>query len=146
MKIYISASWKKRDEVRALADKLREHGHEVFDFTDKKCRNTPELPPEKFPEQFDPDKHNYQAYLERYEFRLTMRENYQAIKWADLIILLLPCGLDATADWALGVGMGKYTVIVGNPGAGVRCPTHLWADILVDSVEDAVQRLVPFNP
>jgi len=70
-----------------------------------------------------------------------MRENYQAIAWAELIILLLPCGLDATADWALGVGMGKQSIIVGNPGAGVCCPTHLWADVFSGSIDDVIQRL-----
>jgi len=141
MKIYISASWKKREEVRTLAEKLRELGHEVFDFTDHKCRNTPEIPPEKFPEQFDPEKHNYHYYLDRPEFRFAMSENYHAIAWADLIILLLPCGLDATADWALGVGMGKSSIIVGHPGVGVRCPTHLWADLFTESIDDVVQSL-----
>jgi hypothetical protein len=141
VKVYISASWKKREEVRTLANKLRKLGHEVFDFTDHKRRNAPEIPPEKFPEQFNPEKHNYHDYLDWPEFRFAMRENYQAIAWSDLIILLLPCGQDATADWALGVGMGKRSIIVGNPGAGVRCPTHLWADVFSESIDDVVQRL-----
>jgi hypothetical protein len=37
---------------------------EVYDFTDPQCRKTPEIPPEAFPEQFDPLKHQYRSYLE----------------------------------------------------------------------------------
>jgi len=132
MKIYISSSWKNRGQVRVMALDLREMGHEVYDFTDPACRKTPEIPPEKFPEQFNPLKHDYRQYLNRPEWRAAVSENREAIKWANLIILLLPCGIDATADWALGVGMGKVTVVVGHPVAGERSPVHLWAEKMFD--------------
>jgi hypothetical protein len=123
--------------VRLLATVLRDAGHEVYDFTDPRCRRTPELPPEKFPEQFDPDRHNYRDYLESQPaFRSAVEENRQAIEWCDLVILLLPCGIDATADWALGVGLGKQSVVVGYPPAGKRSPTHLWADALLDNTNE----------
>ena len=51
MKIYISSSWKNRERVRNYAMLLRKREHEVYDFTDKNCRETQEIPPEKFPEQ-----------------------------------------------------------------------------------------------
>lgn len=51
--------------------------------------------------------------------------------------MLLPCGIDATADWALGVGLGKFTVIVGHPGKGERSPCHLWADFFCDDINEA---------
>ncbi|ATW26955.1 hypothetical protein [Candidatus Formimonas warabiya] len=138
MRIYISASWKKRVLVRELAETLRAHNHEVFDFTDPECRRNHETPPEMFPEQFDPVKHIYSQYLNRKEWRNAVNENREAIKWADLIILLLPCGIDATADWALGIGMGKHSIIVGYPDKGDRSEVHLWADALLNSVEEVV--------
>ena len=60
MKFYISSSWKNRGRVRNLASRIRDFNHEVYDFTDPKCRKSPEIPPEKFPEEYDPDKHNYE--------------------------------------------------------------------------------------
>lgn len=39
-KIYIASTWKNFVRVRSLAAKLREEGHEVFDFTDP--HNRPE--------------------------------------------------------------------------------------------------------
>lgn len=136
MKIYISATWKNRLSVRKLAETLRLHGHEVFDFTDPDSRKTHEVPPEMFPEKFDPSKHIYKEYIDRNEWRNVVNENREAIKWADLIILLLPCGIDATADWALGVGMGKCSIIVGHPNSGERSEVHLWADDILNSVDD----------
>lgn len=136
MKIYLSASWKNRLLVRRLAETLRLDGHEVFDFTDPKGRRANEVPPELFPEKFDPSKHIYREFINRKEWRDAVNENREAIKWADLIILLLPCGIDATADWALGIGMGKRSVIVGHPARGESSEVHLWADAMLGSAED----------
>lgn len=141
MNIYISASWKLRHDVRSLADMLRNAGHEVYDFTDPKCRNTPEMPPEKYPEQFDPLCHNYRKYLDKDEWRAAMMCNKDALDWCDQCWLLLPCGLDATADWAYAVGRGKATVVIGDPPAGERSPTHLWADAMFPRVLQALEWL-----
>ncbi|ADY55851.1 hypothetical protein Sgly_1551 [Syntrophobotulus glycolicus DSM 8271] len=136
MNIYISASWKKRVIVRELAQTLRAHEHEVFDFTDPDCRKSYEAPPEMFPEKFNPERHNYREYLNRPEWKAAVDENREAIAQADLIILLLPCGIDATADWALGIGLGKRTIIVGHPHKGESSEVHLWADALLDGIDD----------
>jgi len=89
--VFIASSWKQRERVQALADALREIGLSVYDFTDPRCRKTPGIPPEKYPEKFDPT---------------------------------LPCGIDATADWAYAFAKGKETYIVGHPYAGERSPVH----------------------
>jgi len=136
LNIYISSSWKNRERVRDLADRLSQNGHNVYDFTNPKCRKTPEIPPERFPEQFDPDIHIYSQYIGRPEWKAAIDENRRAIEQADLIILLLPCGNDAHADWALGVGMGKHSIVVGHPCKGDRSPVHMWADAILDSPDD----------
>jgi len=56
-----------------------------------------------------------------------------------LVILLLPCGNDAHADWGLGVGMGKHSIVVGHPNKGDRSPVHMWADAILDSLDEAVE-------
>jgi len=107
-----------------------------YDFTNPKCRKTPEIPPERFPEQFDPDIHTYSQYIQRPEWKAAVDENRNAIGRSDLIILLLPCGNDAHADWALGVGMGKRSIVAGHPNKGDRSPVHMWADAILDSPDD----------
>lgn len=137
--IYISASWKQRDRVRALANRLRGEGHEVYDFTDPACRNTPEIPPERFPEQFDPERHNYREYLTAVpEWRAAIECNRAALMRCSAVVLLLPAGADSHADWAFAVGRGVASAVVGGPRAGERTPSHMWADALLDTDDAAV--------
>jgi hypothetical protein len=115
---------------------LRAAGQQVFDFTDPTCRRVPETPPEAYPESFDPARHRYGHYLDRPDWRAVVAENRAAIAWSDLVALLLPCGADAHADWALGVALGRRCVVIGHPLQGERSLVHLWADALYDSPEE----------
>jgi hypothetical protein len=133
LNVYIASSWKNRDRVRALAVDLRRHGLIVYDFTDPACRaGVPEIPPEAFPEAFDPQRHRYAAYLERPEWRSAVQCNRAALDRCDVVVLLLPCGADSHADWAYAVGKGKRSAVVHHPPAGERTPTHLWADAILE--------------
>lgn len=139
MNVYISSSWKQRERVRSLAIMLRSAGHTVYDFTDPACRNTPEIPPEAFPAQFDPSQHVYAQYITAQpEWRAAVECNRAALDRCDMVVLLLPCGNDAHADWAYAVGRGKRSVVVGHPNAGDRTPTHMWADAMFEYAVDAV--------
>lgn len=136
MNIYISSSWKNRDRVRKIAVSLRSIGHDVYDFTDPSCRTCPEIPPERFTELFDPEIHKYSEYIKIPEYMEAVNCNRKSIEWADLIILLLPCGNDSHADWALGVGMGKKSIVVGHPHKGERSPVHNWANMIVETEDE----------
>ena len=135
MLIYISSSWKNRDRVREMANNLLELGYEVYDFTNPQCRKTEEIPPERFPNEFDPGCQIYSTYIDIPEYRDAVMENKEAIDRSHFIILLLPCGNDAHADWAYGLGKGKETVVVGQPRKGERSPVHLWADAIINRDE-----------
>ena len=114
MNIYLSSSWKNRDRVRSLAIKLRAAGHTVYDFTDPSCRNTPEIPPERFPDQYDPAQHIYADYLSSVpEWRQAVECNRKALQNCDLVILMLPCGNDAHADAYYALGRGAPMIVCG---------------------------------
>jgi hypothetical protein len=138
--IYISSSWKNKDKVRHLAELLRKNFEEVsvYDFTDPRCRRCPEVPPETLGSKFDSTKETYKNYLANTPdfLRLAVMENRAAIAKSDLIILLLPCGLDAHADWAFGVGMDKRSIIHGELQDGERVGVHLWAHAASSSEEE----------
>ena len=135
MNVFIASSWKQRTRVRALAVSLRSAGHEVYDFTDPACREQPEIPPERFPDAFDPVHHVYREYIQAVpEWRGAIEGNRRALERCDLVVLLLPAGNDAHSDWAYAVGAGKRSLVVGHPNAGDRTPSHMWAsDGFVDS-------------
>jgi len=137
-KIYISSSWKNRELVREMAIRLRGDGHEVYDFTDPACRKASwEAPRESWPAPYDPAVHpSYSALLKHEGMRNSVMENQAALRWCDLVILLLPCGSDAHADWGYGVGQGKASIVVGAPRAGDTIFTHNWADAVLDNPDD----------
>ncbi len=143
MNIYISSSWKNRNSIRALAVALRTQGHTVYDFTDPASRQgVSEVPPERYPEQFDPTRHDYAAYLKAIpEWRAAIEQNRAALLRCDLCILLLPCGADSHADWGIAVGAGKRSIVVGHPKIGERTPSHLWAEAILSDVAAALQYL-----
>jgi hypothetical protein len=132
MNVYISSSWKNRDQVRELALALRDAGHKVYDFTDPKCR----------PEQFDPDRHDYCDYLKNSERRHEANCNKKSIHACDVVVLLLPAGDDAIAGAYYALGRGKRLIVCGHPVKGERSPTHLWADWIVEEQTDAVKAVV----
>ena len=145
MKIYISSSWKNHVAVRKMAERLRKDGHKVFDFTDATTRKVAECPPERQQEPFDPAAHkSYATYMKSekaaYMYAAVMN-NQEAIKWCDLVILLLPCGNDSHADWAYGVGLGKPSVVVGQPRKGEQSYTQLWADKILDNPDDVYNHI-----
>lgn len=143
MHIYISSSWKNRVRVRALAVALRELGHVAYDFTDPASRGEPELPPERFPQQFDPEQHDYSEYLNQSpEYRRAVEGNRRwLIEKCDLCLLLLPCGADSHADWGIAVGAGKRSIVIGHPPKGERTPSHLWAEVIFNDEATALDYL-----
>lgn len=138
--IYLSSSWKNRERVRALAIQLRELGHEVYDFTDPSCRKSPEIPPERFPKNWDPeDGQSYEAYLRATpEWKIAVNCNRDALMNVDLVVLLLPAGADAHADAYYGLGQGARLVVLGAHKAGDRTPTHLWAERFFETENDLI--------
>jgi hypothetical protein len=138
--VYISSSWKQRERVRKVAADLLAVGYEVYDFTNPVCRTTPEIPPERFPDLFDPAVHDYEDYLRAVpEWRAAVECNREALDRTSVVVLLLPCGLDAHADAFYALGRGARLIVVGSPLKGERVPTHLWADLLVATDEEVVQ-------
>ena len=147
LQVYISSSWKNRDRVRALAVTLRAAGHQPYDFTDPALRETLEIPPERFPELFDPARHDYRDYLRRTpEWKSAVDCNRRALERCDAVVLLLPCGLDAHADAFYGLGRGRPLAVVGHPLKGERVPTHLWADALLVGDADVLGWLATLSP
>ena len=139
--VYISSSWKCRADVRSLAERLRNNlGLRVYDFTDPKCRQVPEIPPEAYPRPFDPSEGMYRDYLHSVPaWKSAVEANRSAIQSSRAVLLILPCGSDAHADWAFGVGKGLRTAVVGQPNYGDRTPTHMWADSILNTQEEALQ-------
>lgn len=101
-KIYVASSWRNVEQPE-LVKFLREAGHEVYDF-----RNPPGGTGFAW-SQIDPcwqnwDANEYRAALEHPIAEAGFQSDMGAMRWADVCVLLLPCGRSAhlEAGWFAG--------------------------------------------
>lgn len=115
-KIYLASSWRNEQQPPAVAE-LRAAGHEVYDF-----RNPPGGIPNGFRwSELDPDWQFWSArqYIENLKKPLAQQgfhSDFDGMKWADIGVLLLPCGRSAHLELGWMAGAGKPTIIVTNDG------------------------------
>lgn len=105
MKIYVASSWR-NDYQPAVVAALRMAGNEVYDFRNPSPGNTGFAWSE-----IDPDWRNWTS--EEYKKALIhpvseagFKLDFDAMKWADACVMVLPCGRSANteAGWMKGAG------------------------------------------
>lgn len=135
-KIYVASSW--RNEVQSLAvEILRDLGHEVYDF-----KNPPHgeggFHWSEVMEHYDRD--NDRAPLEEYLASLYtdiaetgFASDFDAMKWADACVLVLPCGRSAHLEMGWMTGQRKKTCIVMDGEDGFVTPELMYkmTDVVV---------------
>ena len=103
MRIYVASSWRNQlqpDVVRALL----QEGHEVYDF------HNPTPHPSQFHwSEIDPGWEDWKAGAFRQALQHPLAEHgflsdFNAMRWADAFVLVMPCGRSAhlEAGWAIG--------------------------------------------
>ena len=104
-RIYVASSWR-NPYFPEVVTRLREAGHEVYDF-----RNPPHGGAGFHWTDIDPDAPNwtYAQYAEGLHHPLAERQfqaDIDALTWADTCVLVLPCGRSAhtAAGWMAGAG------------------------------------------
>jgi hypothetical protein len=118
VKIYVASSWR-NDYQPEVVRELREAGHEVYDF--------------KNPKEGDHGFHWKDVALDRNDQGLCLPEDLQralthpvavagftsdfdAMKWADACVLVLPCGRSAHLEAGWMAGANKLTLVLAPPG------------------------------
>lgn len=109
LKIYVASSW--RNEFQpAVIIALKEMGHEVYDF-----RNPTEGNYGFAWSDIDPNWENWttEEYKEALKHPIAeagFKLDFDAMKWADICLMVLPCGRSANteAGWMKGVGKKVY--------------------------------------
>lgn len=118
LRLYVASSWRNEAQPQVVAH-LREAGHEVYDF-----RSPPggagfgwsEIDPAW--SRWSPEQ--YLSALEHPRATANFTSDYDAMKWADGCVLVLPCGSSAhmEAGWAVGADKPVWVLM----GAGPREP------------------------
>ena len=111
MKIYVASSWKNKYQPKVVCQ-LRSWGHQVYDF------RKPDKDMTGFNwEQIDDDWENWttDGYLEALahpKAKAGFKSDWDAMNWADVFILVMPCGNSAHLEAGWAVGKNKPTVIL----------------------------------
>ncbi len=140
MKIYLASSWRNRDQPAAVAA-LRHAGHDVYDF-----RNPPGGIPHGFRwSELDPNWESWSAaaYREKLHSPLAQtgfNSDFAGMKWADVGVLLLPCGRSAHLELGWMAGAGKRTIIWTQDGQEPELMALLATEICV-SIEEVISAL-----
>lgn len=109
-KIYLASSWRNIEQPNVLKQ-LREAEHEVYDFKDSISNgfNWREIDPNWKEWSI----RQYIIYLNHPIAEKAFNYDYNAMKWADVCVLLTPCGRSAhlEAGWFVGANKPLYILL-----------------------------------
>ena len=109
-KIYVASSWRNQ-YFPDVVKRLREYGHEVYDF-----RNPPHDHGAFMWKDVDPDfgkwtVDQYKQGLQHPSSERQFQADLDALNWADTCLLVLPCGRSAHTEAGWMKGAGKRLVV-----------------------------------
>ena len=135
-KIYVASSWKNLYQPEVVK-RLREQGHQVFDF-----RNPPDGKGGFFWRDVDPiweqwTTRDYISHLDDEWSRYGFQRDFEAMKEADACVLVLPCGRSAHTEAGWMAGAGKK-VIVYIPDKEDPELMYKMFDLITDNFEEVI--------
>lgn len=142
MKVYLASSW--RNEAQpAVVEALRKAGHEVYDFRNPAPGNT------GFAwSSLDPDWQTWDAVdqinaLAHPIACAGFALDFDAMKWADVCVMLQPCGRSAALELGWCAGAGKTTIVVFADGQEPELMLSLaqWHVASLDSLVSVLEEL-----
>lgn len=110
MKFFIASPWKNKTQVEQLTATLEGMGHECYSFSKSGANLLTGKPIEEEMKEFSDALMNWKV-----DDRIAniAESEVQAIKDADVVILLLPAGDSSHMEAGIGYGMGKRMVLIG---------------------------------
>lgn len=133
-RVYVASSWRNSYQPQVVRS-LREAGHEVFDF-----RNPPHGRGGFRWSDVDPGYEGWSVrqYIEGLSSEVAkdgFENDLAAMLWADVCVLVLPCGRSAHAEAGWMKGRGKKTIVYMPEKQEAELMYRLF-DGVVDSMED----------
>lgn len=139
MKIYVASSWRNAYQ-QEVVKQLREAGHEVYDF-----KNPPGCTGFSWSE-IDPNWQNWnnEKYLQALDHPIAERgfgSDFNAMKWADACVMVMPCGRSAHVEAGWMQGAGKPTVILLDSKKAEPELMYKMFSLVTDNMDDVVNHL-----
>ena len=111
MKIYVASSWRNEAQPKVVAT-LREMGHDVYDFKNPLSRGGG-FTWSKVDENWQNwSVNSYLKALRHPAAEAGFTNDYEAMKWADAFVLVMPSGRSAHLEAGWAIGQGKPTCIL----------------------------------
>lgn len=130
-KIYVASSWRNTIQP-AVCAALHRDGHIVYDFKNPRPGNHgfqwSEIDPNW--QQWTPEQ--YRNALDHPIAKRGFASDFDAMKWADTFVLVLPCGRSAHLELGWACGQGKLTLVLldkSEPELMARMVDHLCLDL-----------------
>ena len=127
MNIYLASSWKNEVIIKDLASLIRLWGHKVDCF----CDDSTGRYVFHFSEVGDVKEIDAISFLQDKRSQRAFHEDKKMIDWADVVIMVLPCGKSSHLEAGYAVGAGKGLFILGDFPKGEFDVMYGFADKLV---------------
>jgi len=114
MKIYIATSWKMERTAKAVAQWLREAGHEVDCFCDPSSGRYVFHWTEFVGKEEDLKNYDAISFLSDKRTQRAFNEDKGYIDWCDAVVMIHPCGKSAHLEAGYAKGSGKRLYMWGN--------------------------------
>ena len=132
MKIYVASSWRNQRET-LIVEGLRKAGCKVYDF-----KNSSEGDNGFGWREIDKDWQHWSSSKFRSALSDPVAEkgfksDFDAMKWAEVFVLVMPCGRSAHLELGWAVGAGKRTIILlsdGEPELMYKMVDYLCVDFV----------------
>lgn len=108
--IYLASSWRNAYQP-ALLRRLRDEGHEVYDFRNPREGDHGFQWSEVDPEWQEWTARQYRLSLQHPLAESGFRSDMEALHWAEVVVLLLPSGRSAHSEAAWACGQGKPVIV-----------------------------------
>lgn len=135
-KIYVASSWRNTYQPEVVR-RLREVGHEVYDFKDSEGFHWSEVDPEW--QKWTPEE-----YLKGLSHACSERgfnRDMKALMECDVCVYVMPCGVSASLEMGWACGAGKRTLVyvpeLREPDLMVKM-----AELVTNDLEDIVVYLM----
>lgn len=139
-RVYVASSWR-NDRQPQVVELLRSAGHEVYDFKNPPGRTgfswsevrSPSEPgiPAKGADWVPASE--YLRMVEHPRSAAGFASDFDAMHWADTVVLVLPCGKSAHLELGWAAGAGKRTAVLLEDPCEPEL-MYLMADLLTSSV------------
>lgn len=130
-KIYVASSWRNLYQ-QEVVKKLREAGHEVYDFKNPKEGDKGFHWSEIDPKWQEWTSEQYRDNLSHPVADAGFKSDYDAMEWADTCVLVMPCGRSAHIEAGYFNGSGKDLLILlsdGEPELMYKMADHICINI-----------------